>query len=130
MENTPPRLATWAIVELMGHNQMAGFLTERPVGATVMFQLDVPAVGDVPAYTRYLSTAAVYAINPCTEELARLAANSYKAMPVIPYDVQTYIRKVITKGVDAIRPPLGDGDPEPENPFVFQGDPDNDDDRW
>ncbi len=75
-----------AIVELMGHQRIAGHVTEVAIGGAAFIRVDVPAVTrrahysdkseEVAAYTRYLSAAAIYAINPCTEEVARAAAAS------------------------------------------------------
>lgn len=78
---------TWAIVELFGHQKIAGRVTEASVGGCSFVRVDVPAVGDVPAYTRLFGNGAIYAINPVTEELARASANAYRAAPVTRFDL-------------------------------------------
>jgi hypothetical protein len=35
-------LATWAILEIFGHQKYAGFVQSQAFGSTVMFRLDVP----------------------------------------------------------------------------------------
>ncbi|MFT4171789.1 MAG: hypothetical protein QM639_04465 [Rhodocyclaceae bacterium] len=77
----------WAIVELFGHQRIAGRVTEASVGGCAFVRVDVPAAGDVPAYTRLFGNGAIYAINPVTEELARAAAAQYRAAPVTSFDL-------------------------------------------
>lgn len=70
--------ASWAVVELMGHQQIAGYVTEEEIAGSALLRVDVPAVqlGDLerPEATKYFGASAIYAIHPCTEELARQAA--------------------------------------------------------
>lgn len=77
----------WCIVELFGHQRIAGRVTEQTVGGCAFVRVDVPAVGDIPGYTRLLGQGAIYAINPVTEELSRAAAAAYRAVPVSPYEL-------------------------------------------
>lgn len=77
----------WCIVELFGHQRIAGRVTEQTIGGCAFVRVDVPAVGDVPAYTRLFGNGAIYAINPVTEEVARASANAYRAVPVSPYEI-------------------------------------------
>ena len=77
----------WCVVELFGHQRIAGRVTEQTIGGCAFVRVDVPAVGDNPAYTRLFGNGAIYAINPVTEEIARAAATSYRVVPVSPYDI-------------------------------------------
>lgn len=45
------QLASWAIIEIFGHQKYAGFVQAQAFGTTVMFRLDVP---DLPERTRPL----------------------------------------------------------------------------
>lgn len=75
-----------AIVEVMGHNVYAGFVTERTLGGTAMIQVDVPEVDEThPAFTKLLSANAIYAITPTSEEHARQAAARIRQRPVTLY---------------------------------------------
>lgn len=69
---------SWAIVEVMGHRQFAGWVTEQALGGASFVRVDVPAVQaegeDLPAFTKLLGAASIYAISPCTEETARAFA--------------------------------------------------------
>lgn len=75
-------LKFWAIVELMGHQRMAGYLTTQSIGSAAMIRVDVPDTDAGSGFTRYVNPSAVYAINPCDEPTARLAAASFRPQPV------------------------------------------------
>lgn len=66
--------ATWAIVEIMGHQQFAGQVTEEPIAGQNMLRVDIPAVCGRPEHTKYFGGASIYAIHPCTEDIATSAA--------------------------------------------------------
>ena len=63
--------ADWAILELMGHRRMAGFVTETTLAGAGVLRIDVPAVGEEPAATQYYAPSALYALTPATEEAVR-----------------------------------------------------------
>lgn len=69
---------SWAIVEVMGHRQFAGFVSEQAIGGASFVRVDVPAVDidgeQLPAFTKLLGAGSIYAISPCTEETARAFA--------------------------------------------------------
>lgn len=75
----------WCIVELFGHQRIAGRVTEQQVGGCNFVRVDIPPVGNRPGFTRLLGQGAIYAINPVTEQIARAAAAAYRAEPVTPY---------------------------------------------
>jgi hypothetical protein len=66
-------LQMWAIVELMGHQRMAGEITEVTIAGHGFIRIDVPATSKAPAFTRMVSPSSIYAINPTTQDLARRA---------------------------------------------------------
>ncbi|KAA6459608.1 hypothetical protein DYQ86_15935 [Acidobacteria bacterium AB60] len=102
MESQTARFEGWALVELMGHQREAGYVTTQYFGDKAMFQIDVPEIpagqetltqpkwGDagmmqpgtviereaVPGRTRIVNPAAVYALNPATEEAVRAAVSA------------------------------------------------------
>jgi hypothetical protein len=77
----------WAIVELFGHQQIAGFLTEQSIGGASFVRVDVPAVQGAAEFTKMFGAGAIYAITPTTEEVAALAAEHLKIRPVSPWIV-------------------------------------------
>lgn len=101
---------TWAVVELMGHVRIAGRLTEEEKFGGKMGRLDVPTFtpcvpcggigsmrecpicggdGGVESYvTQYFTSASVYRITACTEEVARqIAKTSSDIAPVKPWEM-------------------------------------------
>jgi hypothetical protein len=76
----------WAILELMGHRRMAGWLTEVQVAGAMLLRIDVPAsetLGDeARAATQLYASGAIYCITPTTEAIARQVAASTR--PIAP----------------------------------------------
>ncbi len=87
----------WAVVELFGHARIAGLVTEQQIGGASFIRVDVPelqvrardsrlpgpiTVETRPAYTRFFGAAAIYAITPVAEEIARIAAEDIGGNPV------------------------------------------------
>ena len=88
----------WAVVELFGHQQIAGRVTEASIGGCSFLRVDVPDQPTVdngsyygpqpalPAYTRYFGNGAIYAMNPCTEVAAREVAARIRVKPPIAFN--------------------------------------------
>lgn len=81
------KLETWAIVEIMGHQRFAGFVSERPIGGASMIQVDVPECDGRAAFTKLIGVGSIYAITPCTEETARAAAQHYRTRAFHEYEL-------------------------------------------
>lgn len=75
----------YAIVELMGHNTIAGYVTEQSIAGVAMLRVDVPNVGDQETFTKFVSGGAIYGITPTTQEIAERAAQRLRAQPVHLY---------------------------------------------
>jgi len=73
---------TWAIVELFGHNVIAGEVTSVSVAGTEMLRVDVPTVDGADAFTKFYGGGALYAITPVDEATARLAIEKFRTRPV------------------------------------------------
>jgi len=80
------KFESWCIVELFGHQRIAGLVTEQSIGGSSFVRVDVPANDDQPSYTRLFGNGAIYAINPVSETVARAAAATYRSAPVSIYD--------------------------------------------
>ncbi|HSF94831.1 MAG TPA: hypothetical protein VLA52_07375 [Thermohalobaculum sp.] len=78
---------TWAILELMGHRRLAGFLTEEEHCGQSMIRLDVHDADGIVT-TQFYSGAAVYCITPTTEEIARQMGARSKPAPVARYELE------------------------------------------
>ncbi|MDR2917818.1 MAG: hypothetical protein LBV72_00425 [Tannerella sp.] len=60
-----------------------------------MSRVDVPETTNQPAFTRLLSSGAIYAINPVTEEVAKRLAENFEISPVSTWEVKKLIEKEI-----------------------------------
>jgi hypothetical protein len=82
------KFETWAIVEIMGHHQYAGWVTEAQIGGATFLQVDIPQTSKFPMHTKYVGAGSVFALHPCTEEIAQQAAErlaqkyNYSPLPV------------------------------------------------
>lgn len=73
----------WAIVELMGHRQVAGFVTEVSKFGAALMRIDVPGP-DGTIVTQFYGGPAIYCITPTDEATARKAiASTYSLPPVV-----------------------------------------------
>ncbi len=77
----------WCLVELFGRQRIAGFVCETTLAGGAFLQVEVPAVGEDPAHTRFYSPQAVYSINPVSEEVARAMAERLRERPVQAYEL-------------------------------------------
>lgn len=73
---------SWAIVELFGHQRIAGKVTEQAIGGGSFLRVDVPECSGQAAFTKFYGAAAIYAITPTSEELARAALRQIQPEPV------------------------------------------------
>lgn len=101
----------WAIVEVMGHQRYAGYVTEQAIGGTSFVRVDVPSTGpalDQQEFTTFLGSAAIFRLTPVSEEIARFTAAIIRAAPVHAWDLPK------TPAIGAIaqepRPEPRDGD--------------------
>jgi len=85
MSETKSLIDTWAIVDLFGHAQIAGRVTEQSIGSEAMLRVDVPEISDRPAFTRFYGVKAVYSLTPVAEEIARAAVLRLRERPITVY---------------------------------------------
>jgi hypothetical protein len=85
---TTQKFEGWAVVEMLGHKQLAGMVTEQVLAGAALIRVDVPetthshdvsgfggrTVTVKPAYTKFIGVGSIYCITPCTEETCRRAA--------------------------------------------------------
>jgi hypothetical protein len=95
----------WAILELFGHRQVAGLVSEQNIADGPFVRVDVPATEKSEAYTKFFNTSAIYAITPCSEEAATIAATKLQIRPVDEWTVPTrqlpaHIRDIETDPID------------------------------
>jgi hypothetical protein len=93
----------WAILEIMGHRQVAGYVTDVELFGAKMARIDIPeipasaasesengfrypALPGVPAFTQYYGGSSVFCMTPTTEAVARAAAVRLRQAPPANFD--------------------------------------------
>lgn len=82
----------WAILELMGHQRIAGIKSEQTIGGTAFIRVDVPAHDGEAAFTKLFGSSAIYSVMFVSEEVAMAALKSCRARPVTPYELPLALR--------------------------------------
>jgi hypothetical protein len=99
----------WAVLEIFGHQRYAGYVTTAAFGQAVLFRVDVPPLAErervtkhhgydddgtsvppgstvkeaaVQGYTKYFGPGAIYAMTPCTQEVAQEAVEAMQPRKV------------------------------------------------
>ena len=80
MNATP--FETFAIVELFGHSIISGKVSEQVIGGASFVRVDVPAIDETEAYTKFYGSGAIYCITPTDEATALRAAQGLRQKPV------------------------------------------------
>lgn len=83
----------WAIVDLMGHLRMGGYVSEVEFGGARVGRIDVPVEGDEPASTHLFGGQSIYRLTFVDEEIARRVARSNPARPIDHYEITAEIRQ-------------------------------------
>lgn len=89
------KFEVFAIVELFGHQKLAGKVAEQSIGAATFIRVDVPETKTQPAFTRLVNPSAIYAINPTTEEVVKARAEQLQSAPIDAWDIRRMQEKLI-----------------------------------
>lgn len=84
----------YVIVELFGHNQIAGLMSECAIGGCSFVRIDVPGTKTCPGYTKLYGNGAIYAITMTDEETARAAAEHIFPKPMTPWSAREMLRMI------------------------------------
>lgn len=76
---------SFCIVELFGHQKLAGRVSEQVIAGQAFVRVDVPETTRQPAFTRLFGTGAIYSMTPISEDLARQAAERIWVEPLSVY---------------------------------------------
>jgi hypothetical protein len=106
---------SWCIVELFGHQQIAGLVSEQQIAGQGFVRVDVPATEGREGFTRLFGGGAIYSIIPTTEPIATRYATRLDSRPIAPY--------MLAPMASEVR--FGDPDDEDDDPHSF-GDDDED----
>lgn len=86
-EKTVEKFEAWGLLELFGHQRLAGKISDQTIGGVHFIRIDVPATGDVPAYTRFFTQGAIYGMTVTSEDVARRLAGNLLSKPVSAYEL-------------------------------------------
>lgn len=84
-----------AVVELFGHQRMAGKVTEQNIGVATFVRIDVPETNSQPSFSRLVNPSAIYAINPVTDDVMKLMAEQITSKPIESWDIQKMQQKLL-----------------------------------
>lgn len=87
-EQVTEKFDTWAVLELFGHQRLAGRVQEQSIGGASFVRVDVPKNQTEFAYTRYYNPSAIYSISPVPEEIARAVAKKIDNPPVYKWEIE------------------------------------------
>ena len=89
VNTTDEALDLWAFVEIMGHSKLAGRLTTRKVGVSVLLQVDVlKPDSSATAFSKLFNPASIFSITPvdqawCQRWSAQASNFDFKPVPYI-----------------------------------------------
>lgn len=89
------KLELFAIVDLFGHQRLAGKVTEQTVGSSTFVRIDVPETKSQPKFSRLVNPTAIYAINPATEEVVNEMAERLCSVPIDSWDIRKMQEKLL-----------------------------------
>jgi hypothetical protein len=138
MDQQKSKFEGWALVEMMGHQREIGFVTTEYFGGAALFRVDSPEISErdyelkrpeyltvedscrlcpigtqvrrpaIPAKTRFVAPAALYALTPCTEETARKAIEeTVPRSPIVLHIPEGATKRLVPGEPD----PYFDGEP-------------------
>ncbi|EDY16718.1 hypothetical protein CfE428DRAFT_5831 [Chthoniobacter flavus Ellin428] len=87
MSEEKKSFAEWALVELMGHQRIVGYVTEQTIAGAAMLRVDVPDKNGETQFTRFYGGGAIYAINPIGRDVAIRLAGGIDATPIKAYQL-------------------------------------------
>ena len=76
------------IIELMGHQRIAGLVTEEEIAGQPFIRVDIPAVDGIAAFTKFYSPNAIYCITPVEEVTCLAAVNRDRTRPFATWGLQ------------------------------------------
>lgn len=92
MAETPTEI--WALVEMMGHQRIVGRVSQDTSLGPALTRVDVPAVAGMPAFSKLLGAASIYAVTPLEEETALHMAASLQAQPLEEWSARRLVENM------------------------------------
>lgn len=86
-ESDTEKFEAWGLLELFGHQRLAGRLSEQTIGGCHFIRIDVPPVAGADGYSRFFTQGAIYGMTPTSEDVARRLAQQLRAVPISRYEL-------------------------------------------
>lgn len=86
-DQQPTAYEGWAVLEVMGHRRLAGYVTEVTQFGARMIRIDVPAEDDGQPVTQFYGGPSIFCVSPVSEESARAVARYCHPAPVHQYEL-------------------------------------------
>lgn len=77
----------WAVIEVLGHRRLAGYVTDVAMFGTAMCRIDIPGEDGATLGTQYYSGNSLFSVTPCSEEVARAVAKQNQPRPVQTWEM-------------------------------------------
>lgn len=81
----------WAIIDLFGHQRMAGKISEISIAGVGFTRIDIPGPDGETLYTRIRHPNAVYGIDPVSREVAIAMAQKITEPPVSRWELKELV---------------------------------------
>jgi hypothetical protein len=76
------KFETWAVVELFGHDRIAGYVTEQEIAGAAFVRVDVPGEDGQEGFSKLFGPSAIYSLTPVSETVARIAVQRFATRPL------------------------------------------------
>ncbi len=96
-DKTTDTFEGWAVLELMGHRRLAGYISEAGVAGVPAMRIDIyRGLATEPTQTQfYTNAAAIYAVTPASEELCRRFSENTIPQPISPFELPDLIQSAL-----------------------------------
>lgn len=112
----------WAVIEIFGHQRIAGKVTEQTIGGCSFVRVDVPdlpetVVNDygtdrkrppISGFTKLYGNGAIYAMTFVDEAIAKATAQQLRVMPIDSYTLKDALRSANPEAVQKMISGPGD----------------------
>ncbi|MEM5405804.1 hypothetical protein [Paraburkholderia unamae] len=101
--NENEKFEQWAIVEIFGHQRIAGRVTEQTIGGCSFVRVDVPALEEAgaqkatQAFTKCYGQGAIYAMTFVDESAARMTARQLRVQPIDEWSLRQALQDLPVK---------------------------------
>ena len=91
----------WAIIELFGHQRIAGKVSNQEIGGISFIRIDVPETEKNKGFTKFYGGGAIYSITITNKITARIAAEHWQPEPFDHWSIDEMIQKQLSEPIEA-----------------------------